>query len=74
MKQVVQTNKCIISLMKKETDMITSVIDNLVKWWSGCSKHEFNVWVRWNHRITFETERILKKLKDWRIKKFKKSV
>jgi N-acetyl-gamma-glutamyl-phosphate reductase len=32
MKQVVQTNKCIISLMKKGNRLlITSVIDNLTK-------------------------------------------
>jgi N-acetyl-gamma-glutamyl-phosphate reductase len=36
MKQVVQTNKCIISLMKKGNRiLITSVIDNLVKGASG---------------------------------------
>jgi N-acetyl-gamma-glutamyl-phosphate reductase len=32
MKQVVQTNKCIISIMKKGNRvLITSIIDNLVK-------------------------------------------
>jgi N-acetyl-gamma-glutamyl-phosphate reductase len=44
MKQVVQTNKCIISLMKKENRiLITSVIDNLVKGASGQAIQNMNL-------------------------------
>jgi len=50
MKQVVQTNKCIISLMKKGNRiLITSVIDNLIKGASG----------QRNHRLAFKTKWIL---------------
>jgi N-acetyl-gamma-glutamyl-phosphate reductase len=61
MKQVVQTNKCIISLMKKGNRLlITSVIDNLTKGASGQAIQNMNLMFRWNHRIAFETKRILK--------------
>ena len=44
MKQVVQTNKCIISLMKKgRRILITSVIDNLVKGASGQAIQNMNL-------------------------------
>ena len=44
MKQVVQTNKCIISLMKKGNRiLITSVIDNLVKGASGQAIQNMNL-------------------------------
>jgi N-acetyl-gamma-glutamyl-phosphate reductase len=44
MKQVVQTNKCIISLMKKGNRiLITSVIDNLVKGASGQAVQNMNL-------------------------------
>jgi len=44
MKQVVQTNKCIISLMKKgDRILITSVIDNLVKGASGQAIQNMNL-------------------------------
>ena len=44
MKQVVQTNKCIISLMKKGNRLlITSVIDNLTKGASGQAIHNMNL-------------------------------
>ena len=44
MKQVVQTNKCIISLMKKgRRVLITSVIDNLVKGASGQAIQNMNL-------------------------------
>jgi len=44
MKQVVQTNKCIISLMKKGPRiLITSVIDNLVKGASGQAIQNMNL-------------------------------
>jgi len=44
MKQVVQTNKCIISLMKKGSRiLITSVIDNLVKGASGQAIQNMNL-------------------------------
>jgi N-acetyl-gamma-glutamyl-phosphate reductase len=44
MKQVVQTNKCIISLMKKgDRLLITSVIDNLVKGASGQAIQNMNL-------------------------------
>ncbi|TDD97474.1 N-acetyl-gamma-glutamyl-phosphate reductase [Flavobacterium cellulosilyticum] len=44
MKQVVQTNKCIISLMKKgRRVLITSVIDNLVKGASGQAVQNMNL-------------------------------
>ena len=44
MKQVVQTNKCIISLMKKgNLLLITSVIDNLVKGASGQAIQNMNL-------------------------------
>lgn len=46
MKQVVQTNKCIISLMKKGNRiLITSVIDNLVKGASGQAIQNMNLMV-----------------------------
>jgi len=44
MKQVVQTNKCIISLMKKGNRvLITSIIDNLVKGASGQAVQNMNL-------------------------------
>ena len=44
MKQVVQTNKCIISLMKKGNRvLITSIIDNLVKGASGQAIQNMNL-------------------------------
>ena len=44
MKQVVQTNKCIISLMKKNNRvLITSIIDNLVKGASGQAVQNMNL-------------------------------
>jgi N-acetyl-gamma-glutamyl-phosphate reductase len=44
MKQVVQTNKCIISLMKKGNRLlITSVIDNLIKGASGQAIQNMNL-------------------------------
>jgi N-acetyl-gamma-glutamyl-phosphate reductase len=44
MKQVVQTNKCIISLMKKGNRLlITSVIDNLTKGSSGQAIQNMNL-------------------------------
>jgi N-acetyl-gamma-glutamyl-phosphate reductase len=44
MKQVVQTNKCIISLMKKgKRVLITSIIDNLVKGASGQAIQNMNL-------------------------------
>ena len=44
MKQVVQTNKCIISLMKKGNRLlITSVIDNLTKGASGQAIQNMNL-------------------------------
>ena len=44
MKQVVQTNKCIISLMKKGNRLlITSVIDNLTKGASGQAVQNMNI-------------------------------
>ena len=44
MKQVVQTNKCIISLVKKGNRiLITSVIDNLVKGASGQAIQNMNL-------------------------------
>ncbi|WP_338407523.1 N-acetyl-gamma-glutamyl-phosphate reductase [uncultured Flavobacterium sp.] len=44
MKQVLQTNKCIISLMKKENRLlITSVIDNLTKGASGQAIQNMNL-------------------------------
>ncbi|WP_369765060.1 N-acetyl-gamma-glutamyl-phosphate reductase [Flavobacterium sp. WC2429] len=44
MKQVVQTNKCIISLLKKENRiLITSVIDNLLKGASGQAVQNMNL-------------------------------
>ncbi len=44
MKQVVQTNKCIISLMKKgDRLLITSIIDNLVKGASGQAIQNMNL-------------------------------
>ncbi len=44
MKQVVQTNKCIISLLKKENRLlITSVIDNLTKGASGQAIQNMNL-------------------------------
>jgi hypothetical protein len=46
MKQVVQTNKCIISLMKRKPVIDYSVIDNLTKdFRTSHTKHEFNVWI-----------------------------
>ena len=44
MKQVVQTNKCIISLIKKGNRLlITSVIDNLTKGASGQAIQNMNL-------------------------------
>ena len=44
MKQVVQTNKCIISLLKKGNRLlITSVIDNLTKGASGQAIQNMNL-------------------------------
>jgi N-acetyl-gamma-glutamyl-phosphate reductase len=44
MKQVVQTNKCIISIMKKGNRiLITSIIDNLVKGASGQAVQNMNL-------------------------------
>jgi N-acetyl-gamma-glutamyl-phosphate reductase len=44
MKQVVQTNKCIISLMKKGNRiLITSIIDNLIKGASGQAVQNMNL-------------------------------
>ena len=44
LKQVVQTNKCIISLMKKGNRiLITSIIDNLVKGASGQAIQNMNL-------------------------------
>lgn len=48
MKQVVQTNKCIISLMKKGNRvLITSVIDNLLKGASGQAVQNMNLMFGW---------------------------
>jgi N-acetyl-gamma-glutamyl-phosphate reductase len=41
--QVVQTNKCIISIMKKETGFYYSIIDNLVKGASGQAVQNMNL-------------------------------
>ena len=44
MKQVVQTNKCIISLLKKGNRLlITSIIDNLTKGASGQAIQNMNL-------------------------------
>ena len=48
LKQVVNTNKCVVSLIKHNGMLlINSAIDNLLKGasGSGCSKHESNVWL-----------------------------
>lgn len=48
MKQVVQTNKCIISLLKKGNRiLITSVIDNLLKGASGQAVQNMNLMFGW---------------------------
>ena len=68
LKQVVNTNKCLVHVDKYgDKLLITSCIDNLLKRRrrSGCSEHEHHVWSRPDSR--FETQAI--SILDKRIRK-----
>lgn len=52
LKQVVQTNKCIISLMKKgKYVLLTSIIDNLIKGASGQAIQNMNLMFGWEETL-----------------------